>query len=106
VNIVRDYIHPEDLFSIIRKCMGARKINAAFDVISTKPVEKKEILDYFSSEYGLKHKIARSLSHGSATGSKNIYCSKYKSAKSIGYKPSFSSMDAIKEESKYILNKH
>lgn len=104
VNIVRDYVHPEDLLSIIRKCMDAGKINVAFDVISAKPVEKREILDYFSLEYGLKYKIGRSLSHVSPTGSKNIYCSKYNKALGIGYKPEYSSMDAIKQESKYILN--
>lgn len=104
VNIVRDYVHPEDLFSIIRKCMDAGKINVAFDVTSAKPVEKREILDYFSSEYGLKYEISRSLSYVSATGSKNIYCSKYNNATSIGYKPSFGSMDTIKQESKYILS--
>jgi len=104
VNIIRDYVHPEDLFSIIRKCMDAGKINEAFDVTSAKPVEKREILDYFSCVYGLKYEISRSLGHISATGSKNIYCSNYNNAACIGYKPAFSSMDAIKEESKYIIN--
>jgi len=104
MNIVRDYVHPEDLFSIIRKCMDVGKINEAFDVTSSKPVEKREILDYFSLEYGLKYEIGRSLSHVSPTGLKNIYCSNYNNVACIGYKPAFSSMDTIKEESKYIIN--
>lgn len=104
VNIVRDYVHPDDLFSIIRKCMDAARINVAFDVTSAKPVEKREILDYFSSAYGLKYQISESLGHVSATGSKNIYCSNYNNASAIGYKPAFSSMDTIKEESKYIIS--
>lgn len=102
-NIVRDYVHPDDLFSIIRKCMHVEKINATFDVISAKPVEKRKILDYFSVEYGLKYETSGSANLASATGSKNIYCSRYNKASEIGYKPEFSSMDAIKEESKYIL---
>lgn len=102
-NIVRDYIHPEDLFSIIRKCIDNRNINVAFDVISAKPVEKREILDYFSLEYGLKYEISQSLNYASATGSKNIYYSKYNKALEIGYKPKFSSIDTIKQESRYIL---
>lgn len=104
VNIVRDYVHPQDLFSIIRKCIAAGKINTAFDVSSAKPVEKREILDYFSSVYGLKYKISQSLAHVSPTGSKDIYCSKDNSAAKIGYKPAFSSMDTIEQESRYILN--
>ena len=103
VNIVRDYVHPKDLYLIIRKGMNAGRINSAFDVRSSKPVTKKEILDYFSSEYGLKYKIGRDLSHISATGAKNIYYSKYMNAAGIGYKPVFSSMDTIKQESGYIL---
>jgi nucleoside-diphosphate-sugar epimerase len=105
VNIVRDYVHPKDLFSIIRKCMEAGKINKAFDVTSSKPVAKTEILDYFSSEYGLKYEVSQSLSHPSATGSKNIYCSNYMNAAGIDYKPVFSSMDTIKQESQYILRR-
>lgn len=103
-NIVRDYVHPDDLFSIIRKCMAAGKLNEAFDVTSSKPAEKREILDYFSSVYDLKYEIGRPLSRISATGPKSIYYSKYNNASGIGYKPSFSSMDTIKQESKYILH--
>lgn len=104
VNIVRDYVHPKDLFSIVQKCMGVEKINTALDVISAKPAEKREILDYFSMAYGLRYEMNGTVRHVSATGSKNIYCSRYNNAAVIGYKPEFSSMDAIKEESKYIIN--
>ena len=104
MNIVRDYIHPKDLFSLIRKCIKVDKINGAFNVVSLKPVSKWEILDYFSSEYGLKYKIIPSLNYTSATGSKNIYYSTYNNAARLGFKPVFNSMGTIKEESKYILN--
>jgi nucleoside-diphosphate-sugar epimerase len=104
LNIVRDYIHPNDLFSIIRKCMDAGKINAAFDVYSTRPVEKREILDYFSSEYGLKYETGQSPDQVSPTGSKEIYYSINTGATNIGYEPTFSSIDTIEQESKYILS--
>ena len=103
-NITRDYVHPLDLFSMIKICLSTGKINAAFDIISSKPVEKKEILEYFSQEYGLKCKIDETFSHISATGMKNIYYSIYNNALAVGYKPKFGSMDTIKQESKYILN--
>lgn len=60
--------------------------------------------DYFSKIYGLRYEINGFLRHVSATDSENIYCSTYNKALEIGYKPEFSSMDAIKEESKYIIN--
>ncbi|MBI4650512.1 NAD(P)-dependent oxidoreductase [Candidatus Desantisbacteria bacterium] len=105
VNIVRDYVHPEDLFSVVRKCMDFKNINTAFDVTSLRPAGKIEILDYFSSQYGLKYEIGKASVYVSATGSKNIYCSNYNNMAQIGHKPAYSSMDAIKQESKYILNR-
>lgn len=104
VNIVRDYLHPEDLFTMVIKCLATDKINAALDVFSTCPVEKKEILDFFSEEYGLKYELGQSLVSTGATGSKRVYFSKYDAASRIGYMPEFSSMDAIRSEAKYILS--
>lgn len=105
VNFVRDYVGATDFFSMIKKCLSAGKINAAFDMTSAKPVGKKEILDYFSSEYGLTYKIDPGLNYISSTGSKDAYYSKYFNAARIGYKPVFTSMETIKKESKFILNK-
>lgn len=104
VNIIRDYVHPQDLFSMIQKCIKVSKINEVFDVTSAKPVTKQEIFDYFSSEYGLKYQMKKSLSDVSATGAKNIYYSRYNKAKAIGYKPQFTSLETIQEQSKYILD--
>lgn len=103
VNMVRDYLHPEDLYSIIIKCMETGKINAAYDVCSSNPVSKFEILDYFSSEYGLKYEVRQSMCNTSATGSKSFYCSKNNSAMKIGYIPEFSSMETVKNDAGYIL---
>jgi nucleoside-diphosphate-sugar epimerase len=104
-NIIRDYVHPEDLFLIVLKCIEVNKINSAFDVTSKKLVEKNELLDFFSRKYALKYKVENSLNISSGTGAKNIYCSKWNSALEIGYRPKYSSMDAIKLESEFILNK-
>lgn len=103
LNIVRDYVHPDDLFLMVKRCMGTPKINGAYDLSSRKPVKKMEILEYFSAEYGLKYKIKKSCPMMSATGQKDVYYSKYNIASNIGYKPSFSSMETIMKESKYIL---
>jgi len=92
-NIVRDYVHPEDLFSFILKCIDTGKINTAFDIYSKKPVQKEEILEYFSSKYGLVYQLDQSFEYHSATGSKDIYYSTYNNASELGYEPKFSSMD-------------
>lgn len=106
VNIVRDYVHPDDLFSIVTKCFEIGKINDALDVTSSKPVEKRDILDYFSAKYGLRFTVRPSLSGVSPTGSKSVYCSNFQKASSIGYHPRFSSMETIVLESEHILNPH
>ena len=104
-NIVRDYLHPEDLFAMILKCVQAGKINQAIDVSSSRPVEKQEILDYFTSEYGLKYESRHFSTNASATGAKSNYYSTCNRASQIGYIPQFSSMDTLKHEAVYILSR-
>jgi nucleoside-diphosphate-sugar epimerase len=103
-NIVRDYLHPEDLFAMLIKCIDAGKMNQAVDVNSSRPVAKQEILNYFSSEYGLKYEKQSSSENASATGAKSKYYSTCNRASQIGYIPQFSSMDTLKEEARYILS--
>jgi len=104
-NIFRDYMGPKDLFSAIKKCIEVGKINGAFDIVTRKPAGKWEIIKYFASEYGLKYKIIPSLNYTSATGAKNKYYSISKNAKRLGFKPKLTSLETIKEEARYILNK-
>lgn len=103
-NMVRDYIHPSDLVSLIEKCMVAKSLNDVFDVYSLKPVTKFEILEYFAKQYGLKYSIKDNMQISAATGIKEYYYSVYKKAEEIGYLPQFTSMDSIIEEVKLILN--
>ncbi len=102
-DIVRDYVHPRDLFSLIVKCMEAERINSAIDVRSARPVTKFEILEFFSSLYGLKYQVTASHRHISATGKKDVYYSQYDNASQVGYEPRFTSMDTIRTESAVIL---
>ncbi|MCD4820811.1 MAG: NAD(P)-dependent oxidoreductase [Methanococcoides sp.] len=103
-DMVRDYIHPSDLVSLIEKCIHIKSLNDVFDVYSLKPVTKFEILECFAKQYGLDHSIKDDMQISAATGIKNHYYSVYKKAEKIGYFPQFSSMDSIIEETKLILN--
>ena len=102
-DIVRDYLHPDDLFSMISKCIKAGKANRALDVTSSRPASKQEILDYFASVYGLKYEKRPFSENGSATGAKSNYYSVCNLAAQLGYTPRFSSIDTLKEEAGYIL---
>jgi nucleoside-diphosphate-sugar epimerase len=105
LNIVRDYIHPEDLYGMVLKCMAAKNINSAFDAHSKKPITKKEMLEYFRREYGLKYEIQDSLAFASATGRKNVYYSENINASNLGYYPKFASIEAISEETTATLSR-
>ncbi len=102
-NIARDYIHPDDLFLLIKKCLARKKINVAIDAYSLRPAKKKEILEYFASRYGLKYAIEKSAGRPHVTGHKSVYYSLFKKAAELNYRPRFSSMVTIQQESAYLL---
>lgn len=99
-NIVRDYVHPKDLFELLDKCIERHRLNDIFDVYSLKPISKFEILDFFQKEYGLEYIINNGFASPSTTGSKNNYYSISKRARGIGYTPQFTSLDSIVQEMK------
>jgi nucleoside-diphosphate-sugar epimerase len=105
-NMIRDYVHPSDLMSLIEKYIVVQPLNDVFDVYSLKPVMKFEILEYFAKQYGLKYSIKDDMQISAATGIKDYYYSDYKKAEQIGYSPQFTSMDSIIEESRLIFEHH
>jgi len=105
-NIVRDYLHPEDLFTMVRKSIHAGRINLAIDVNSLRPAAKQEILDYFASDYGLRYETRDGSGNPGATGTKCNYYSTCNRASQVGYIPRFSSMETLKNEARYILPNH
>lgn len=104
-NIIRDYIHPENLLNLIKLIIRKNKINDFFDVYSLKPISKFEMLEYFKKNYGLKYQFANNLKISSPTSSKSKYYSNNKKAKNLGYKPNFSSLNGIEYEIKNIVKK-
>jgi hypothetical protein len=106
IDMVRDYLHPEDLFCMVQSCLKFRNINDAFDLLSRLPVRKMEILKYFSKKYGLKYVIDDTHAPMTATGVKHVYCSNYQNSITVGHFSKFSSMDTIKGESDHIINRY
>lgn len=103
-NIRRDYVHPDDLFRLVCKCMAAGRLNAAFDVYSARPVSKSGILAFFKRRYGVVPVKSRAPGKGSATGAKNLYYSSFHSAGRLGYAPRFTSLRTIMAESEAIIS--
>ena len=102
-DFVRDYLHPADLYRLVGGIMEAKRFNGVLDAYSRKPVSKSAILTYFKKAYGLRCRLAGKLRAISPTGEKSFYCSLSREAARLGYKPGFSSLETIAEESKYLL---
>lgn len=104
-NIVRDYVSPSDLFSLIKLIIEKGNINESFDVYSLKSISKFQLLSFLEKKYGLKYEIKESLSKDNKIISKNIYYSKNQKAKDLGYKPLLSSIKCIENEVDIFLKK-
>jgi nucleoside-diphosphate-sugar epimerase len=103
-NIVRDYTGPQDLFSLVRCCIK-KGSNGAYDVYSQKAVRKFDLLKSFHKEFGLNYDISEATSPASVTGAKEIYCSKNRKAKELGFKPKYDSLKLLIRETEDILGK-
>ena len=103
-NIIRDYSHPYDLFSLILKCINKKYLNEVYDTYSKNPISKFELLNFYSKIYGLQYIIDEKLLFNNPTGQKKYYFSNNHKAEEIGFLPKYSSMKAIEIESEFILN--
>lgn len=103
VNIVRDFTHPDDLVALIESCMQQRQLNDVFDVRSRQPVTKFELLDSFTSRFGLHYEVTASFAPLLVTGTKNCYYSASNKTDKIGFKPEFTSLEGVIAETEAIL---
>ncbi|SVD59250.1 uncharacterized protein METZ01_LOCUS412104, partial [marine metagenome] len=99
----RDYIHPKDLFSYVKKCIYGNSLNGVFDVCSKKPIGKFELLNFLKEKYGLQYEINSRVKFSNPTGFKRNYYSESRKAESLGYKPEYSSIDTILDELLFII---
>ena len=97
----RDYIHPKDLFSLLKKCINKNPINDVFDLYSKKPIGKFELLNSLKDNNGLKDEINPNSGLSSPTGFKKNYYSVSRKAKLLGYEPQYSSIETVVNELKY-----
>jgi len=105
-DIVRDFVHPKDLFSLVECCIKNKKLNDAFDVYSLAPVSKFALLDFLASSFGLKYQVDGDVSFLNATGIKNQYLSEFRKAEKIGYFPKLKSIESIEIELKEMLHQN
>jgi nucleoside-diphosphate-sugar epimerase len=102
-DIVRDFVHPHDLFRLIEIAISIKNKNTVYDVYSAKPVKKSEILKLFKNKYNLQIDFSEEAEETSATGKKNQYYSVNHTASTIGYYPKFTSLNSIESETDLLI---
>lgn len=104
-DMMRDYATAEDLLDIIGFLMTLPPQNAAFDVVSARPVGKFALLKYLSEKFGLKYETGQ-LESSSPTGEKNAYYSESAALTTLGYTPRRTALQNIEQELTAILSKN
>jgi nucleoside-diphosphate-sugar epimerase len=106
-NMLRDFLHPNDLFSVVLRCIDyfdKSFLNFVLDTWSLQSISKFEILEFFKNEYNLRFRLVDNSDFKNATGTKNYYFSEnYHNASEIGYSPKYTSLQSIENESKYFF---
>jgi nucleoside-diphosphate-sugar epimerase len=97
-NIVRDYIGSRDFKNLISCILNSESVNRSFDCYSKSPIGIIELVDDMKRNFGLKYEISKDYKVANPTGLKINYYSLRNYQNDIGYEPSLSSIDLIREE--------
>lgn len=104
IDIVRDYVAPSDLLSLVLAIIDSAPCNDVVDAYSAAPVSKMEMLARFSQTRGLAYDVAETESSTAATGTKPNYYSTNRRAHSLfGYTPSYTSIETLENEMAALL---
>jgi nucleoside-diphosphate-sugar epimerase len=103
VDFFRDYAHPDDLVSLVDLCVRHRRFNGVYDLYSSKPVGKFEMLEALKGQFGLSYCVEE-IETVNATGSKQNYYSQNHRAAELGYLPVFSSLESLCLEMQSLLS--
>lgn len=101
-NIVRDFITPPDFYQLIQRILDADNLNAVLDCYTLAPIDKFELLEYCTKNFGLKVEITNQAGVN-ATGVKVNYYSLNRTAEQMNFIPTFSSSDGLFSEIKKVL---
>lgn len=104
VDIVRDFLHPDDLFQAILALLSREPLNAAFDLYSAEPIGKFALLERFKEEFGLKYRVVARKIENMNSGVKPCYYSLNHEAGTLGYAPRHTSLETVLTETKIILS--
>ncbi len=101
-DIIRDYVGPEEMISLIDNVVDRAQLNDAVDLYSLEPTSKFAIIDAMR-KLGLRTEIVGGANCANPATRLN-YCSSFARAKDYGYQPQRSSLDVVKATATAILS--
>ena len=102
-NISRDYITPQDFYSLIQAIIDYKPLNTAIDSYTKSHMTKFDLLSELESKFGLKYNVMDELDIPIGGSFKMNYYSTNKFAEVIGYSPKYDSLEGVLKELSYIL---
>lgn len=102
--IVRDFLHPADFYQLVSVLLMAPATNAVVDCYSSAPIDKSTLLVAMQEKFGLQYEITETTAGINATGSKLNYYSLNTRAADFGYRPVFTSLQGVLQESRKFLS--
>jgi len=103
-DMFRDYVSPRDLFSLVTLILLEKPLNTVVDAYSAKPAKKSELLDLFSSCYGL---IVETVEENTVTvsGLKSVYYSLNRNAYNLyAFIPDDTSVACVNSEMNELIS--
>ncbi|MUK26525.1 NAD-dependent epimerase/dehydratase family protein [Aliivibrio fischeri] len=93
--LYRDFIHPDDLFSLVNLILERYESNGALDCYSKQVVEKQELVNFLAKKFGLKFKINKAEFNSSYRNKTYYYARNKDAGNTLGYEPKFTSLSTI-----------
>jgi len=106
VNIVRDYVGPDDFCQLVSLILAAPARNDVVDCYSKGPVDKMTLLSAMKAEFGLKYDVEEVPSGVNATGMKLNYFSVNRRGEAFGYAPSKGSLECVLDEARLLVRRY
>jgi nucleoside-diphosphate-sugar epimerase len=103
-NIVRDYMGPEEVHSLICSILNSGPVNVSIDGYTKKAVNKFQMLDAFREKFGLAYEVDDEAVLLNATGSKKNYFSENHLAHDVfGFSPQKTALEIVLQQAEDFL---
>lgn len=102
LDVVRDFLGPEDFHQLLSLALAAPPRNEAYDCYTRAPVAKFALLQAMQQRFGLRYEVDQ-VALPNATGAKPHYYSTNRRAEALGYRPARTALETVLDETALCL---